>query len=328
MVPRDLVRVIWELAQNDFSVFQDLNLEHVLDIVVPLVGARGVDFVELGADVIGAGHDPGKLDLDFGLYQLPCFFIAEGDGGEANRAGGHVVDINSKDKVVHIRVDPPLQAKAQLFALNVQVIVLSGEPGFQHFDLELAGQIPFHVLEVAHGSFVPVHRQVPRNTAGGIAVIDDLTVIQYDDAGAESLDGAHIVADVKNGAVIGIRFVAHLAKALILELGIADGEDFVHDHDLAVEVSGDREGELDVHAGGIALDRRVDELGHFGKLDDLVKLPVDLGLRHAEDRAVEVDVLPTGELWVEAGADFKHGGNAAAQDNLAAAGCGDARNQL
>ena len=98
----DFVRVIRKLAQNDFSVFQDLNLEHILDIVVPLIGPGGINFVELGADVIGAGHDSWKFDLNLGLHQLPGLFIAEGDSGKANRAGGHMIDIRS-----YIRFNAP-----------------------------------------------------------------------------------------------------------------------------------------------------------------------------------------------------------------------------
>ena len=36
---------------------------------------------------------------------------------------------------------------------------------------------------------------------------------------------------------------------------------------------------------------------------------VDLGLAHPEDRAVEVDVLATGEIGVEAGADLDQPGD-------------------
>ena len=41
------------------------------------------------------------------------------------------------------------------------------------------------------------------------------------------------------------------------------------------------------------------------KVDDLVELPVDLGPLHAEDGAIQVDVLPPGQLGMEAGADFQ-----------------------
>ena len=48
-----------------------------------------------------------------------------------------------------------------------------------------------------------------------------------------------------------------------------------------------------------------------GEGDDLVELASDLGPRHAEDRAVEEDVLAAGELRVEAGADLEQARDAA-----------------
>jgi len=40
-------------------------------------------------------------------------------------------------------------------------------------------------------------------------------------------------------------------------------------------VGGDGEGQADVHAAGVVLDRGVDEALHFGKGDDLVEAAVD-----------------------------------------------------
>ena len=66
--------------------------------------------------------------------------------------------------------------------------------------------------------------------------------------------------------------VLHLAEALLLELGVADGEHLVDDQDLRLEVRGDGEGQAHVHAAGVALDRRVEELLDLGEGDDLVEL--------------------------------------------------------
>ena len=49
--------------------------------------------------------------------------------------------------------------------------------------------------------------------------------------------------------------VAHLAQALPLELGVADGQHLVDEQDLGLEVRGDGEREPDVHAARVALDR-------------------------------------------------------------------------
>ena len=48
-----------------------------------------------------------------------------------------------------------------------------------------------------------------------------------------------------------------------------------------------------------------------GEVDDVVEARVELLLRHAEDRAVEVDVLAPGELGVEAGAELEQRGDLA-----------------
>ena len=108
-----------------------------------------------------------------------------------------------------------------------------------------------------------------------------------------------------------LRHVAHLAEALALERGVADGQHLVDDQDLRLEVRRDGEGEPHVHAARVALDRRVEELLDLGEGDDLVELAIDLGLAHAEDGAVEVDVLAAGQLGVEAGADLQQRADAA-----------------
>ena len=68
---------------------------------------------------------------------------------------------------------------------------------------------------------------------------------------------------------------------------------------------GHGEGEAHVHAARVALHRRVQKAADLAELDDLVELALDLGPRHAEDGAVELDVLAAGELGMEAGAHLE-----------------------
>ena len=70
-------------------------------------------------------------------------------------------------------------------------------------------------------------------------------------------------------------------------------------------MGGHGEGEAHEHAGGVALDWGVEEVGDLGELDDIVELAPDLRPRHAEDRAVEVDVLATAEFRVKPRAHFE-----------------------
>ena len=104
--------------------------------------------------------------------------------------------------------------------------------------------------------------------------------------------------------------VAHLAQAFLLELGVAHRQHFVHDQDLGVQVGGHGEGQAHVHAAGVALDRRVDELLHLGEGHDLVELARDLGSVHAQDGAVEEDVLPPGQFGMKAGAHLQQAADA------------------
>ena len=74
----------------------------------------------------------------------------------------------------------------------------------------------------------------------------------------------------------------------------------------------DGEREPHVHPARVALDRGVDELLDAGELDDVVEALLDLLALHAEDRAVEIDVLAPGELLVEARADLEQAADATA----------------
>src|SRR5471032_1200587 len=93
----------------------------------------------------------------------------------------------------------------------------------------------------------------------------------------------------------------HAIETLRLEFRVADRQHFIHDEDLRLEVSGDGKGETDVHAHRVALHRRVDELADARELDDLVEPPPHLDPAHAEDRAIQENVLAATQLWMEAG---------------------------
>ena len=96
-----------------------------------------------------------------------------------------------------------------------------------------------------------------------------------------------------------------LPRHFFWNVGVADREHLVDEQDLRLEVRRHGEGQPHVHAARVALDRRVEELLDLGERDDLVELAVDLGPAHAEDRAVEVDVLAAGQLGMKAGADLE-----------------------
>ena len=108
-----------------------------------------------------------------------------------------------------------------------------------------------------------------------------------------------------------------------LELLVADGQHLVDEQDVGVDVDGHREAEAHVHPRRVVLHRGVDEALEPGELDDVVEAPVELGLGEPEDRAVEVDVLPPGQLGVEAGAELEQRRHLAARAAAALVGLED-----
>src|SRR5262245_30289115 len=75
-----------------------------------------------------------------------------------------------------------------------------------------------------------------------------------------------------------------------------------------------RKGQAHIHAAAVALDRRIEEPIHLGKGDYLVEFCFDLGPRHTEDRAVEEDILTSGQFGMEPRAYFKETCDPAAQN--------------
>ena len=73
---------------------------------------------------------------------------------------------------------------------------------------------------------------------------------------------------------------------------------------------------------------RVDEALDAGERHHLVEAAGDLGALHAQDGAVEVNVLAAGQLRVEAGADFEQAADPSADFCPALGRLGDARQNL
>ena len=161
-----------------------------------------------------------------------------------------------------------------------------------------------------------------------VSVKDNFSLVHHDAPVAQLPDGAHIVADVKDSPSLDLSDLPHFFQTLLLEVHVAHRQHLVHDHDLAVQMRSDGEGQLDEHTGGIPLHRGVDKVPHLGKFDDVLHFGVDLRFGHAEDRTVHVDIFPTGHFSVEPGSHLQHGGNTAVDVNLTLGGRGDAAQQL
>jgi len=90
-----------------------------------------------------------------------------------------------------------------------------------------------------------------------------------------------------------------LLVAFLDEVLVAHRQDLVEQQDVGVEKRGHREAQARGHAGGVVLERRVDEGLQPGESNDFgINLP-RFGIRQAEDGGVEVDVLLAGQFRVE-----------------------------
>jgi hypothetical protein len=137
-----------------------------------------------------------------------------------------------------------------------------------------------------------------------------------DDPVAHCLDAEHVVRDEQDRRLALLQ-VLHEVDALALEGQIADRQHLVQQQDVRLQVSRDREGQPHVHAAGVPLHRCADEVADLGEGDDGVELARDLGFAHAQDRAVQKDVLASGQFAVKAGAHLQQATQAAVDESLA-----------
>ncbi len=122
--------------------------------------------------------------------------------------------------------------------------------------------------------------------------------------------------------------IAYPCEALHLKLGVAHGEDLVDEQHVGLEVRRNRKSETHVHAGGVPLDRRVDEPFDAGEFDDVGELGRDLAAAHAKDRGAQEDVLATGQFRMKAGTDLDERRQPPVDRHTAAGRRGDAGQQL
>src|SRR5262249_21354841 len=80
---------------------------------------------------------------------------------------------------------------------------------------------------------------------------------------------------------------------------------------------GNREGEAYIHSAAVMLNRRVYEFFDFGKSHNLVKFLTNFALHHAENGAIEVNVLSASQFRMETSADLQQARDPTAQQNPA-----------
>lgn len=141
--------------------------------------------------------------------------------------------------------------------------------------------------------------QVLGNYEFSFSELADLAVVEPHGTVADGFDVANGVRDEEDRDAFGAEFV-HLSHAALAEVDVTDGEGFVDEEDLGIDMDGHGEGEADGHAAGVGFDGLVDEVSDFGEGFNFGVAGVDLGGAEAEDGGVEIDVFATGEFGVEA----------------------------
>ena len=91
----------------------------------------------------------------------------------------------------------------------------------------------------------------------------------------QMLNGGYVMANEQNRASL-LGDVSHLSHALALERLIPHRQHFVHEQNLGLQMCCHCERQSHVHAAGVALDRRVEELLDLDRILSRVLLPAPL----------------------------------------------------
>src|ERR1700736_584580 len=113
------------------------------------------------------------------------------------------------------------------------------------------------------------------------------------------------MADEDDGSSVIRRNLFHFLKRFFLESCVADGEDFINQEKFCYEMGGDREGKPNVHSTEITLHRRIEEFFDFREGNDLIEFLFNLDAGHSEYRAIEKNILASGQLRMKACSNFE-----------------------
>src|SRR5438034_554526 len=114
-------------------------------------------------------------------------------------------------------------------------------------------------------------------------------------------------------------YLAHFVKTFLLEIGIADGQHLVNNQDLRIEMRCHREGKPHIHAAGVSFYSRLEESLYSREGHDFIKPGINFAAAHSQYRAVQIYVLPSGQIRMKACADLQQASDFAVQLNIAAA---------
>ena len=120
----------------------------------------------------------------------------------------------------------------------------------------------------------------------------------------------------------------NLRDALLLEGLVAHRQNLIHQEDIRACVHGNRESQAQVHTRRVELHLGIDELVNLSKIHNRIEGSLNLFLGHAQNRAVQVHVIASGQVGVETSAHLNQTRDIATSQNLAAVGTHHARNHL
>src|SRR5581483_3434387 len=189
------------------------------------------------------------------------------------------------------------------------------------------GPAPIESLSKRRAGVSDCRRDIAFENGSDASLGDQSPFLDQDRPAAQRGNRREVVAHEDDRAS-RVRDLVDSPEALALEVDVPDGEDFVHDQNVRIEMGCDRERQPHVHAARIELYGDVDEPLDPRELDDLIEAACDLGAAHPEDRPVQHYVVAARQLRVKAGSDFEQRAESSADLRAALGRIGDAREDL
>src|SRR6266404_1422993 len=119
--------------------------------------------------------------------------------------------------------------------------------------------------------------------------------------------------------------IAHFSQTLSLKTGVTDSQHLVHQKYFGFQMCGHSESESHIHPARVILYGSIQKPLDLAKSDDLVKLTIDVPATNSEDRAIQINVLSSGQFRMKTGTNFQQTSEAAVQLNPAGSGLGNPR---
>src|ERR1019366_9454550 len=171
------------------------------------------------------------------------------------------------------------------------------------------------------------HPVVCRGDLRSRTVRDHLSLIEQKHPVAVLLEGVEIVAHQHDGLSLAL-VPAEGIEALLLEARVADRQHLIHDQQVGLGEDGDAEREADLHAGGEVLQLLLREVLELCEREYLVDLVTQLRAGESEHSPTEEDVLPSGQLGIEADAQLQERGELTVDAGVSGVGLVDTAQHL